>query len=245
MAEGIPTHTINLDISTAFDAPDVKLLVHKFKIMGLNSQIINWIRSYLSDRRQMVKLKDAISEPIEVTSGTGQGCPLGSTLFAMYIIDLPKQQISCKLDSFADDTRLWKHITCLNDCRSLQNDLNTVVKYFERNKLQLNVRKTKFIIYHRGRTIYEFDYSIDGEIIERVKIIRDLGILPDEKMNFGAHIEYICSKAKSVFAWIRHFGKEFEDPWTIKALYFSFVVPIVEYASQIWCPYTAEKKNKS
>src|SRR3978361_2400683 len=60
-------------------------------------------------------------------------------------------------------------------------------------------------------------------------------------MNFHAHIEYIHAKAKSRLAWIKHFGKEFEDPWTIKTLFSTFVLPIVEYASPIWNPQTKER----
>ena len=59
----------------------------------------------------------------------------------------------------------------------------------------------------------------------------------DERLNFKAHMEYIISKAKSRLAWIKRFAREFEDPWTIKRLFFAFILPIVEYGSQIWNPY--------
>lgn len=52
------------------------------------------------------------------------------------------------------------------------------------------------------------------------------------------------AKAKSRLAWIKYFGREFEDPWTLKRLFFTFVLPIIEYGSQIWNPYTTEKIHK-
>ena len=34
--------------------------------------------------------------------------------------------------------------------------------------------------------------------------------------------------------WIKRFGREFTDPYTIKILFFSFIIPILEYGSQVW-----------
>jgi len=166
---------------------------------------------------------------------------IGATLFLLFIVDLPHYSVESELQSFADDTRLWKHIRCNEDCVALQKDLNRVVEYFKRNRLQLNVNKTKSVIYHRGSLKHDFDYTIDSKKIERVKVIKDLGVILDEKLNFEAHIELITAKARSLLGWIKRFGREFEDPWTIKRLFFTFVIPVIEYASQIWTPHTAEK----
>ena len=145
MESQIQTDAIYLDIAKAFDSVNIDLLIHKLTIMGLNQQLLRWIESYLHDRQQIVKLNNDMSSPIEVTSGTGQGYPIGATLFLLFIIDLPKQIGNSILQSFADDTRLCKHIKRYNDCLELQDDLNKLVAYFKRNYLKLNVSKTKFI----------------------------------------------------------------------------------------------------
>lgn len=66
--------------------------------------------------------------------------------------------------------------------------------------------------------------------------IRDLGVMFDRDLSFKSHIEYISTRAKSRLAWIRRFSREFDDPWVIKKLFMTIVLPIVEYASQIWTP---------
>ena len=241
MENHIQTDAIYLDIAKAFDSVNIDLLIRKLTIMGLNQQLLRWIESYLHGRQQIVKLNSDMSSPIEVTSGTGQGYPIGATLFLLFIIDLPKHIRDSTLQSFADDTRLWKHIRNYEDCLQLQADLNELVAYFNRNQLKLNVSKTKFITFYRRGMRFNFKYLIGHEQIERVNVIKDLGVILDHKLNFTAHIEYITAKAKSRLAWIKRFGREFEDPWTIKRLFNTFVLPNVEYASQIWNPYTAEK----
>lgn len=81
---------IYLDIKKAFDSVDINLLFHKLNIMGLNEQLLNWLRNYLSQRQQMVRIDSTnISKPINVTSGVRQGYPIGATLFILFLIDLP------------------------------------------------------------------------------------------------------------------------------------------------------------
>ena len=63
-----------------------------------------------------------------------------------------------------------------------------------------------------------------------------MGVLLDEKMNFKNHINSIVNKAKSTLAWIKRFSYEFNDPFVIKRLFETFVLPTLEYASQIWSP---------
>ncbi|XP_055306621.1 uncharacterized protein LOC129570922, partial [Sitodiplosis mosellana] len=169
MDKYIQTDAIYLDLAKAFDSVNVTLLIQKLNIMGLNEQLLKWIESYLNGRQQIVKLNDVMSNSINVTSGTGQGYPIGATLFILFIIDLPHHTLESILQSFADDTRLWKHIENFEDCQELQNDLNKIVKYFRDNRLKLNIKKSNCISYHRGQLQYEFEYTIDNEKINRVK----------------------------------------------------------------------------
>ncbi|XP_055308107.1 uncharacterized protein LOC129572189, partial [Sitodiplosis mosellana] len=76
MENHIQTDAIYLDIAKAFDSVNVDLLINKLAIMGLNEQLLKWIKSYLHGRQQIVKLNNDMSSPIDVTSGTGQGYPI-------------------------------------------------------------------------------------------------------------------------------------------------------------------------
>ena len=156
MENGVQTDSLNIDLAKAFDTPNIDLLINKLNAMGLNKQLLQWIASYLQGRQQIVKIHEVMSNPIEVTSGTGQGYPIGATLFLLFIADMPKCIDSSKLQSFADDTRISKAINTINDCHELQRDLDNLVNYFEHNKLPLNVTKTTSISYHRGELKYEF-----------------------------------------------------------------------------------------
>lgn len=237
MEKGVQTDAIYIDIAKAFDTVNIHLLIHKLNIMGLNSNLLLWIKSYLTDRKQIVKINNAKSQPIKVTSGTGQGYPIGATLFILFMLDLPFVIKNSNIHSFADDTKLWKPILNQNDCNTLQNDLYRIAEYFKRNQLRLNINKTKMISYHRGQLKFDNSYYIDDTKITRVFFMKDLGVILDQRLNFKSHVSFIVAKAKSRLAWVKRFAYEFRDPWTIKRIYSTFVLPIIEYGSQIWNPY--------
>ena len=98
------------------------------------------------------------------------------------------------------------------------------------------MKKSNLITFYKNKSKIPFVYTINGLVIERVEQIKDLGVILDQHLSFGNHIDYIITKAKSRLAWVRRFSSEFNDPWVIKSLFMTFVVPILEYASQIWSP---------
>lgn len=236
---------IYLDIKKAFDSVDIGLLCHKLNTMGLNHQIQSWIQDYLTDRQQVVRIDISnVSQPINVTSGVGQGYPIGATLFILFIADLPYYIKNALIHLFADDAKISMAINNSSDCELLQNDLNDIAKYFNIHHLKLNINKSKSITFFKNKSPVNFIYKLNGSPLEKVDQIKDLGVILERDLSFKSHIEHIITKAKSRLAWIRRYSKEFNDPWIIKKLYMTFVLPILEYASQIWCPNQSSQITK-
>ena len=122
---------IFLDFAKAFDKVHHGSLIEKLSKYGVTGQLLNWIRAFLSNRRQRVVLGDTQSEWTSVTSGVPQGSVLGPTLFAIFINDLPDYiSSSCKM--FADDTKILApiHPNCTDqDSAALQADIDKVVDW--------------------------------------------------------------------------------------------------------------------
>ena len=68
-------------LAKAFDTVDHDILLMKLKCLGLNDVAVNWIRSYLTNIRQVCNVGDVLSEAKEISCGVQQGYILGPILF--------------------------------------------------------------------------------------------------------------------------------------------------------------------
>jgi len=94
--EHFPTDVIYFDLSKAFDTvPHARLLL-KLQAYGINGKLLDWFKSFLTDRYQSVKVNGSLSCWERVRSGIPQGSVLGSLLFALYVNELPSP-VSSKL----------------------------------------------------------------------------------------------------------------------------------------------------
>ena len=97
---------VTLNISKAFDRVCHAGLLHKRKSYEISGQIFGLISSFLSNRRLRVVLDGKSSQEYPVNAGVPQGSILGSTLFLLYINDLPDDVIG-DIAICADDTTLY------------------------------------------------------------------------------------------------------------------------------------------
>ena len=75
-------------------------------MLGIGGNFLKIIASYLSKRKQYVKLNDSNSEIEQVTSGVPQGSLLDSLLFIIFVNDLSLQVTKCEAFGYADDFKL-------------------------------------------------------------------------------------------------------------------------------------------
>ena len=64
-----PFDVIYLDFAKAFDAVPHKRLLNKLKAYGITGNILHWIESFLTDRRQRVRIYTSFSKSTTVVSG--------------------------------------------------------------------------------------------------------------------------------------------------------------------------------
>ena len=118
------TDCVYMDYQKAFDKVPHGRLLAKLEAYNLSSEVINWIKEYLTGRSQCVEVNGKASEWLRVTSGIHQGSVLGSLLFLIYINDLP-DDINSDVYMYADDSKLYREIKTIEDQRILQKDLDT------------------------------------------------------------------------------------------------------------------------
>lgn len=234
---GSQVDAIYFDFAKAFDVVNIFILLQKLLDYGFNNNLIRLLFQYFSKRSQCVSIDGSSSIDFPVTFGVEQGSISGPKLFLYFINDLPLAIKYASILLFADDVKLFSNVSDLSDCLKLQSDIDNLFNWCIHNNMKLNLNKCKVMSFFRIKTPINFDYNIDDTIIERAQILKDLGIIYDNKLSFNGHIEYVIAKSRSLLGLIFRFGREFHNVYTLKNLFQTFIRTVLEYGSTVWNPY--------
>ncbi len=177
---------------------------------------------------------DCSSECLGIVCGVPQGSVLGPKLFVLYINDICNVSSLVKCILFADDTNIFcsgENLQQLLDV--ITSELSKIKIWFDKNKLSLNLNKTKIMLFGNCKTHNQLQLQIYGVNIERVNENKFLGVIIDDKICWKPHIKHVKSKLSrsiSVLAKAKHVL----DQKSLYILYNSLILPYLEYCIEAW-----------
>lgn len=203
--------------------------------MGIGGCILNLIKSYLSGRVQRVVIDGISSEAEPVQAGVPQGSILGPLLFLVYINDLP-DCVTCNINLFADDSVLWTPVTNpVLASNALNRDLENVHRWACKWHMLLNPDKTEVLTISSKRQLPTYpDLEIGNRVLKKVSSHKHLGLTLTSNMSWREHIDNICKSAGLRINILRKMAYKL-NRLVLERLYISYIRPLLEYASPIFC----------
>ena len=226
-----------MDLSKAFDTIDHHILLEKLYLYGIRGLPLQLFYSYSSDRKQFVVVDGVESTHLDVSLGLPQGSVLGPLLFLIYVNDIINCSNLLKFSLFADDTVvLYSHKDVNELVTIINNELDMLNDWFKCNKLFLNFKKTKYVLFHSKRKKLPLNINsvkIEDANIERTEAINFLGILIHESLAWKYHIANISSKIS------RNIGVLSKLKWFLPRkilfnIYNAIILPHFNYCNEIW-----------
>ena len=226
---------VAMDLSKAFDSIPHGLLLAKLYAYGLSKEACELIRSYLTDRKQRVKVNSSRSDWQVMIRGIPQGSIAGPVIFNIFINDLfYVLEDLCSLYNYADDNKLAYWDKCMNVIKmNLELATSAAIKWFKENNMKANAAKFHVLFITRDKSLPELELYIDGATLQSEPYIKLLGIYIDSELNFHHHVMEICKKAGSqVRAMARLSGMlDFDSKYLI---FNAFIISNFMYCPLVW-----------
>lgn len=236
--KNLATVAIFLDLKRAFETVNRRRLILKLNSIGIRGVVLKWLVSYLSDRKQRLRINNVLSEDITNDYGVPQGSVLGPLLFIIYINDLIHNVRNCTTYLFADDALFYFATENLNHLGEAMNDIaKNVYRWCNANDLKVNVSKTKYMIVakesiYRQVSALELKVMLGDDEIERVTKFKYLGIWIDRKLDFKTHAAEVIKKISFKVSYLFRCSP-YLSTWAKKTIFNTLILPHFHYCSSI------------
>ena len=227
---------IFIDLQKAFDTVEHSILLQKLNSYGIRGVTNRLLKSYLSNRLQLVSINNTCSTPKITEHGVPQGSVLGPLLFLLYINDLNLCIKHSSTFHFADDTSLIYSGSSLKKInKQVNEDLKNLNLWLRANKISLNTKKTEIIIFRpRNKKIYKkLNFRLSGQRIQLSSRVKYLGVSLDDHLTWTNQVNLLTSKlarAAGIISKVRHFV-EYK---TLLSIYYSLFDSHLNYFIQIF-----------
>ena len=246
-------YTCFVDFSKAFDSIWRKALIKKISLLGINGNFLNIIKSIYTTTTNSIIYNENISERFQSNMGVKQGDTLSTTLFNLYINDLPdifnftgnnaitigNTEISCL--KYADDL-----IIMSTSHESLQKCITNLEQYCKTWKLEVNMKKNKIVIFNKqGSLIKKYKFWYKNNIIENVQQYKYLGFTFTCSGSNNVGINNLITQAKKAWFAIQYYisGSKNKNIQTYLHLFDTQVKPIMLYACETWADSLTDDEN--
>ena len=235
-----------IDLRKAFDRIDRNLLLVKLYNSNVSCKLIRMIKSIYSKVSVCVKYGNKLSNSFESNVGLKQGEPMSPLLFLLFANDVEENLIrDCGLDEtklvhvngqvlnmllFADDTAIFA-----KTADALQVLIDKFYSYCCKWSLEINVSKSKVLIFRKGNRKVVTEFKVNQENLEIVDEFVYLGILLSRNGCFQKTQKQLALQGRRALSSLFSLFKgTYLNVITKCKLFDSMVGTILCYGSEVW-----------
>lgn len=225
-SKNMKTCLIMLDLSKAFDRVDHAKLIYKLNKLNFPIHLVNYIKSYLTNRSFYTKINKNKSNIYNTISGVPQGGILSPLLYSIYVYDL-EEYLQEYIIQYADDTSIVLNYSNTEDLNKTISKCYTILqKYLVEHNLKLNLEKTEILLYNETH-IKEVTF---GTQVNSKTSAKFLGIHIENNMKFSINTTELTKKLKITLPTIYHIRNILPENIK-KIIYYSMIHSQIIYNS--------------
>lgn len=142
-----------------------------------------------------------------------------------------------EIKKFADDTKTASVTDNLTQCEKLQEQIDSLMRWAEIWQMSFNLDKC--VVMYLGNKNNRYTYHMDGTPMKFTESEKDIGVYMHESLKPSTHIAEAVKKANRALSILLR-CLTFRDRFHYIRLYKTYVRFHLEYAVQVWNPWTKQ-----
>lgn len=241
-----------IDFKSAFDTVWRVGLWKKLLRYNINGKVFNVIKNMYSNVKSCVRLNTDHSNFFSCNLGVRQGENLSPFLFSIFLNDLEEylrnnnvDDINCETPEIENELYIYLKLSILlyaddtvilsESDSGLQHALNVFYSYCNEWQLNVNVEKTKVLIFSKGRPNRNYNFVFNDKQLEIVNEYKYLGIYMSRSGSFLKTKKYIAEQGSKAMYSLLSRVRKLDLPFDIIIdLYNKMVLPVLLYGCELW-----------
>ncbi|KAF7668159.1 hypothetical protein LDENG_00027400 [Lucifuga dentata] len=174
-----------IDFNSAFNTIQPFILIQKLKQLNVNSSIVKWYHSFLTNRTQRVKVNDSLSQLKTISTGAPQGCVSSPVLFTLYTNECSAKHSQNYIFKYSDDTAILSLLYKQEDISFYHSEIREFVAWCDSNHLTVNIKKTEEIVFDPKALGDHSSVIIHDQPIAQVQSYKYLGVYIDSTFTWN------------------------------------------------------------
>ena len=228
---------ISFDVKGAYNGVCKERLLQRMRARGMPEKLVRWTEAFCSDRTATIQVNGQLSETRSLPqAGLPQGSPLSPVLFLFVNADLVQRHIDSHggAIAFVDDFTAWvTGPTAQGNREGIEAIINDALDWERRSGATFEAEKTAIIHFTRKAHKSNVEpFNIKGRDVYPKSHVKILGVIMDAKIRYKEHIARASSKGLEAALELKRLRGL--SPATARQLFTSTVVPVMDYASNVW-----------